>query len=271
MEVYMGNRRAFLKLLINDKKELLKYKEQILALFKYSFGKQLNEEIWKWAYIDNPNGSPIVSLYFDKDKLVGHYAVIPVKFIFNQKNINAVLSMTTMVDIAYRRSGVFIGQANDVYQRASQLGYKFVFGFPNTNSAPGFRKKLNWVLEKNLYVATFSYDELQLIEKKNYSDAIYFNIYDKENLEWRLSKPNQEYFKKSNNILKKFENKFDIVFYGDDFSTLDKYKNYNLLLDYNFDKHLSKKQFDYVFGYRFFDASLEDIKFKKDLIMSDVF
>lgn len=261
----------FRKIMINDKSELLQYKTQILDLFEHSFGSKMDENLWQWAYIDNPNGNPIVSLYFDGAKLVGHYAVIPIKFLFNQKNLDAVLSMTTMVNLAYRKYGIFIEQANEVYKKANELGYKFVYGFPNKKSAPGFKKRLDWILEEDLYVANFSYGELQQIEKKTYPNTISFNTQDKENLEWRLSKPNQKYFKKNNNILKEFEENFDIVFSGVDFSNLDRDKKYNLLVDHSLDKHLDKKQFDYIFGYRLFDVSLEGIEFKKDLIMSDVF
>lgn len=261
----------FKKIMINDKNELLKYKTQILELFEHSFGSKMDEKLWYWAYIDNPNGNPIVSLYFDGSKLVGHYAVIPINFIHNQKNIDAVLSMTTMVDLFYRKYGIFIEQANEVYDKANELGYKFVCGFPNKKSAPGFKKRLNWILEEDLYVANFSYNELQQIEKRSYLNAISFNTQDKANIEWRLSKPNQNYFKKNNNILKEFEGNFDIVFNGFDFSNLDKDKKYNLLLDHSLDKHLDKKEFDYIFGYRLFDTSLEGVDFKKDLLMSDVF
>lgn len=261
----------FKKVIINDKDELLKYKTQILDLFEHSFGSKMDEELWQWAYIENPNENPIVSLYFDGEILVGHYAVIPIKFIHNQKNIDAVLSMTTMVDLAYRKYGIFVEQANEVYEKASELGFKFVCGFPNKKSAPGFKKRLNWILEEDLYVANFSYNELQQIEKRSYPHAISFNIQDKANIEWRLSKPNQKYSKKNNNILKEFDSNMDIVYNGIDFANLDKDKKYNLLLDHSLDKYLDKKEFDYIFGYRLFDTSLEGIEFKKDLIMSDVF
>jgi acyl dehydratase len=261
----------FKKIMINSKEELLKYKTEIFNLFKNSFGSSMDEKLWKWAYIDNPNGNPIVSLYFDGEKLVGHYAVIPMNFIYKQTCLKAVLSMTTMVDISYRKYGIFIDQANDVYEKANELGYKFVCGFPNKKSAPGFKKRLDWTLEEKLYVAKFTYKELQDIEKKTYFDSISFNTQDKENLNWRLNKPNQEYSSKNSNILKKIDTSIDIVFNSDDFSMLDKKLEYNMLLDYEHDKHLDKKQFDYIFGYRLFDTSLAGIEFKKDLIMSDVF
>ncbi len=261
----------FRKLMITNKEELLEYRDQIFKLFSDCFKEKLDEKLWQWAYIDNPNGNPIVSLYFDHDKLVGHYAVIPMSFILNKKSINAVLSMTTMVDASYRRYGVFIEQANEVYEVATELGYKFVCGFPNKKSAPGFKKRLNWVIEEDLYVAKFTYDELQIFKNKDYSNTICFNTNDKKNMEWRLSKPYQKYFKKDYNVLKKFENNLDIVFNSGNFLNIDKNKKYNLLLDHELDKYLDKKQFDYIFGYKILDASLEQVKFKKDLLISDIF
>lgn len=261
----------FDKLLINNKYELLKYKDQIFELFLRCFKKDLDEELWNWAYIDNPNGNPIVSLYFHDGKLVGHYGFIPVFLVYEQKTLKAALSMTTMIDFKYRKYGIFQSQAEDVNDKAIELGYRLVYGFPNKQAAPGLKKRLGWTLEENLYVANFSYDELQVIEKRRYPDAISFNTQDRENLEWRLSKPNQKYFKSLNNILKEFGGNVDIVYNGIDFSNLDRNKKYNLLLDHSLDKYLDNKEFRYVFGYKLFDSSLDGVKFKKDLIMSDVF
>ena len=259
----------FIKILINDKKELLKYKEQILELFLHSFGHEIDENLWNWAYVDNPNGNPIVSLYFDNNKLVGHYAVIPIKFTHNQKTIDAVLSMTTMVDASYRKYGIFVEQANEVYDKAAELGYKFVYGFPNKKSAPGFKKRLDWIIDDSLCVYSLSYDDLQQVKIKDHSSLISFDIKDEGNLHWRLNKPGCSYFRNGSNILKKFDDKVDIVFSGINFSTLDRNDRYNLLLPVGLT--IGNKEFDYIFGYKLFDHSLSGLDFKKDLIMSDIF
>ncbi len=261
----------FTKLIINNKTELLKYKEKIFELFKISFDVAIDEKLWQWAYIDNPNGHPIVSLYFDAEKLVGHYAVVPMSFIYNEKKLNAILSMTTMVDMSYRKYGIFIDQANEVYETAKALGYKFVCGFPNKKSAPGFKKRLDWTLEENLYVAKFTYEDLQKLDRKTYLSSISFNTEDKNNMIWRLNKPHQNYFTKGDNIIKSFDTDFDIIFSGSDYSILDENNKYNLLIDNKLDQYLDKKQFDYIFGYKLFDTTLKGIDFKKDLIISDVF
>lgn len=262
----------FEKVLINNKNELLKYKSLIFELFYNCFNKLIENELWEWAYIANPNGSPVVSLYFHGDKLIGHYAVIPLKLALQGVEVNAALSMTTMVDKSYRKYGTFVSQANEVYEEVEKLGYQLVYGFPNKNSAPGFAKRLDWVIEKNMYVAKFNYETLiDLPIRNSYSKSITFNTNDEKNLSWRLSKPDQTYFKKGNNIIKKFDNGYDIVFSDIDYSALDKDKEYNLFLEHEMDKHIDKKVFDYMFGYRVFDQSIGEIEFKKDLILSDLF
>jgi acyl dehydratase len=260
----------FNKIMIKDKEELLKYKEQIFDLFEHSFNQIIDEKLWNWAYIDNPNGNPLVSLYFDKNKLVGHYAIIPVNLIRNKKNILGALSMTTMVNLSYRKYGIFISQANEVYSLAKELNYKFVFGFPNKKSVSGFKKRLKWTIEDDLYVAKLTKNELMSLSLNPSEDKITFNTINKKNMEWRLSKPNKTYIKKENNILKNFDENFDIVFDGGDYSSF-KDNKYNILLNRDLDKFTDKKEFDYIFGYRLFDDTLEGIEFKKDLIMSDVF
>lgn len=263
---------TFNKIMISDKNELIKYKEQIFKLFKDSFNETIDEDLWNWAYMKNPNGNPIVSLYFDKNNLVGHYAVIPIKLIDKNKNtILSVLSMTTMVDISYRKYGIFITQANEVYEKSKELGYKLVLGFPNKKSAPGFKKRLDWILDENLYVAKLTKSDLLSLSSETKLNKLSFNTLDNNNLEWRLNKPNKNYIKKGNNILKQFEKEYDIVFDSEEYESLESDKKYNLLLDRDLEKFIDKKEFDYIFGYKLFDESLKDIDFKKDLIISDVF
>src|SRR5690554_1308869 len=153
----------FKKLMVTEKKELLEYREVILDLFLKCFKKPMSQELWDWAYIDNPNGNPIVSLFFEGSNLAGHHAVIPLKLLHNGKPIKACLSMTTMVDEPYRRYGVFVEQASLVYEKAIELGYKLVCGFPNKNSAPGFERRLGWSLDHSLSVVKLSYNQLQKI------------------------------------------------------------------------------------------------------------
>lgn len=262
------------KSLICDKQELLKYKKDILKLFLKAFGMELNESLWEWAYIENPNGCPIVSLYFDDDKLIGHYAAIPMNLLYGNQNVKALLSMTTMVDKDYRKYGIFVSQALEVYEKARQDHFQLVYGFPNKNSAPGFKKRLGWQVLENLKVVNVSYETIVKTVFSEKEQLLKFNTLDEENLSWRLSKPNSIYFIKDKNILKKYDSEYDLVFHDQDFNSLDQNMRYNILIDKDIKDIkdvLEEKSFNYLFGYKFFDQTLEGIDFKKDLILSDVF
>lgn len=255
--------------LITSKIELLKYRDDIAVLFQESFGIELDKDLWKWAYIDNICGDPVVSLYFHKNKLIGHYAVVPMKLELNSRSILAALSMTTMVSVSYRRHGVFIKQANEVYEKAKEIGFSLVYGFPNKNSAPGFKKRLNWQIDSQVSVIKIRGKELES-KKTNLKNILFFNAQDNELLEWRLSKPNTNYIRTGDLILKKFGSGSDIVVHNYDFSKLEEEGYYHILID-ELDPCQGESLFDYVFGYKIFDNKLVDFNFKKDLVLSDIF
>ncbi len=259
----------FEKKLITDKNELLEYQFDIAELFYTSFDKELDVGLWKWAYIDNVCGEPIVSLFYHDRKLVGHYAVIPMNLKCKNKSILAALSMTTMVDPGYRRLGIFTQQARLVYGKAVKRGFSLVYGFPNSKSEPGFRKRLGWTIESGSSLIRIQGKDL--IGRKFYSRShVAFNYLDDDMLQWRLSKPNKEYIRYDSLILKEFNEEFDIVFHCNDFSSLNLSKYYNIFIG---NKSELKKNYmiDYVFGYKIFDKNIENYKIKVDLIMSDIF
>ena len=260
---------SFEKKLITNKNELLQYEDDITELFEKSFDVKFDTNFWKWAYIDNICGDPIVSLYFHNEKLIGHYAVIPMKLTYNGKNILAALSMTTMVDASYRKHGIFIEQANEVNEKAKELGFSLVYGFPNSKSAPGFKKRLGWTIDNQSYVAKVKGSEL-INKNTKLDNQISFNHKDDLLLDWRLTKPNQKYIRNGNLILKEFGDDLDIVYHQNNFEKLEKERYYNILVD-NADDYEDRKLFDYVFGYKIFDDELVNFSFKKDLIISDVF
>jgi predicted acetyltransferase len=118
---------------------------KILDLFSEVFGKEMSLKVWKWRFVENPFGRGIIKLLFDKGKLIGHYAIIPMKVKVSDGVIDAAFSMTTMTHPDYRGRGIFPLLGEETYQEANRKGIKFVFGFPNQNSYDGFVKKLNWL------------------------------------------------------------------------------------------------------------------------------
>lgn len=263
--------------LITKGEMLADYQRQILDLFEECFKKTLTEKLWQWAFLENPCGEPIASLCFNENnKLIGHYAVIPL-VLRNEKNaISVSLSMTTMVSLAYRKYGVFVEQANRVYEEAREQGIKLIIGFPNANSAPGFKKRLGWVINESTYITCV--DKKQLINNVDFKnrlenqDAFDLDIHNKKLRQWRLSKPGAVYIDRGEVILKKFGQAYDLVYAGKGFSDqLAEGERYNILMDGTARDFKDGFLFDYQFGYKCISDSIADPLFKINMLMSDVF
>lgn len=262
--------------LISNKEELIRYEEEIISLFKICYNSDLDRTVWDWAYIQNPMGDPLVSLCFSEGRLVGHYAVVPHNLIRKERLLHAFLSMTTMVDPSYRKFGLFVEQAQQVYGLAKKEGVDLVFGFPNAKSTPGFRKRLNWILDAPDFVAAVTLKELSssssFKEILHDQDMVRVDRCDEEYLEWRLSKPGAGYCDAGAIITKRYQAMEDIVFceridLKDDGDT----ERYNILLDASVEDLKPKQVFEYQFGYLPLTSRALDLRFKKDLILSDVF
>ena len=262
--------------LITDKSELVQHKQAIQGLFSECFNKELNENIWTWSYLDNVCGSPIVSLcYNEQGKLVGHYAVIPISLQSLNPNHKFMLSMTTMVDKDVRRYGLFVKQAKLVYEEARKSGYSYIYGFPNKNSLPGFRKRLGWKIEDD-YVAIVN--KKQLLDSEGFNryidevGCLGFNIANMEVADWRLSKPCASYISRGGLVVKEYGDVNDVVYIDKNaIGTLDDDTRYHILIDGSIPDFLDSKVFSYPFGYLSLVDETDILKIKKDLLLSDVF
>lgn len=262
--------------LIDSKEELIPHKSSILELFSTCFGKELDPSVWDWAYLHNPMGNPIVSLCHVHGRLVGHYAVIPFDLKYREQPLSACLSMTTMVDTTCRKYGLFVEQAQQVYDKAKSLGFKIVFGFPNAKSTPGFRKRLGWELDEPDYVACLTVGQLAssgtLINSLADKTLVKIDIENNVFVEWRLSKPQQAYKKYFTSIIKEFSDQKDIVYIdtvlGEERNNVEQF---NILLDSGVTDLKEYSVFPYQFGYKVLDSHFGGLKFKKDMLMSDVF
>lgn len=120
--------------------------QEILKLFAASFGRELDADVWKWRFIDNPSdpGRMFIHLMWDGPVLAGHYAVSPVRMNISGQIRLTALSMTTMTHPDYAGRGVFTTLAESVYNELQRSGYYMVWGFPNHNSHYGFIRRLDW-------------------------------------------------------------------------------------------------------------------------------
>lgn len=119
--------------------------QEILKLFNVVFGRQLDEEFWRWRYLENPFGKSVIRLMFDNEKLVGHYAAVPLPLWLDDRIVESALIMTVMTHPDYRGMGICTSLANEVYDLCKSKGLEIVFGFPNDNIYQLYLEQLNWI------------------------------------------------------------------------------------------------------------------------------
>lgn len=195
---------------INDAEALARHKPRILGLFSACFGSELDPALWDWAYRANPCGDAYVALAFSGEDLVGHYAAIPQRCRRGGSSAEFVLSMTTMVHADHRAAGLFRDLALLTYEEAGRKGALGVFGFPNKNSLPGFKKRLGWRVDESLQLQRHALDRAGLskagpgavraITPEDFlplfrppQDAYLQDLGNRDYLSWRLRKPGQSY------------------------------------------------------------------------------
>ncbi len=85
-------------------------------------------------------------LAFDENNNpAAYYGVFPLIVKYKETDILIAQSGDTMTDPKHQKKGLFVQLASKTYEYAKQMGIQFIFGFPNENSYPGFKNKLNWI------------------------------------------------------------------------------------------------------------------------------
>jgi len=142
--------------------------EGIFELFRavhpereYDYGKWLRW--WRWMYKDNPAGPGRIWLAEQDNKIVGHYAIVPVRLSITGKTVLASQSLNTLTHPDYRRRNIFETLAKKVYAEAARDGIRIVYGFPNQFSYPGLIRKLDWFDIANMQI---------MLKPLNWKDAI---------------------------------------------------------------------------------------------------
>ena len=128
--------------------------EFLLDLYEIATGKRIDLQSWKWLFQDNPTGKGHTWLAEYKGKLIGQYAIIPMRMYIHNKPIYAMQSLDTMTHPDYRKQGIFITLARIAYEYAESRGFDLLYGFPNNISLHGFLKYLDFFVLDNLKTMT---------------------------------------------------------------------------------------------------------------------
>lgn len=264
---------------IDSSEELGEYFLAIEKLFLEAFGKPLCSAMWSWAYQQNPFGEPLVSMAFCGEELVGHYAVVPMKLQNNEQMLHGYLSMTTMVSVNFRRHNLFKTLADRVYSRIQdRKSPAAVFGFPNDQSAPGFRKRLGWTISDDFHVVSLKPRDLVNVEgllSSRNQKSYYLNLKDTLVSNWRTRKPNQEWKIVNGVGIKKHSSGLDLMYLEEQgiLTDLLHENTLNAVIPISKDKATKlglEVSFPYRFGYRTFNME-EEPGFFVQMCMSDIF
>lgn len=100
----------------------------------------------RWMYVDNSAGGAVSCMAVSPDgDDAAVYSIMRVRLLLNGEEVVASQSIDTLTDSHHRGKGLFFKLASAVYDAAGSDGVLLVYGFPNSNSAPGFFKRLGWV------------------------------------------------------------------------------------------------------------------------------
>ncbi|GAA4386358.1 hypothetical protein GCM10023153_00030 [Ornithinibacter aureus] len=112
--------------------------------FHVVFAHDRGEEHHSWKFDANPAGPPVLAVAEDDGRLVGQYALWPVRLAVGSEVLLGAQSLDTMTHPDYRGQGMFTTLAKEAMTFAADRGVEVLFGFPNSASYPGFVTKLDW-------------------------------------------------------------------------------------------------------------------------------
>ncbi|WP_426690165.1 GNAT family N-acetyltransferase [Rhodanobacter ginsengiterrae] len=108
-------------------------------------GNAKAESHLRWQYLEPPAGSAYTAIavaHNNDDAAI--YSVFKVKGIEHGTEAVFCQSLDTLTDKEHRGQGLFPKIAKAVFERCDKDSVRFIYGFPNSSSAPGFFGKLGW-------------------------------------------------------------------------------------------------------------------------------
>lgn len=150
----------------------------LVTLYKSAFNIDVSIDFLKNKYNTKAFGAEYVGyIAFTEDKQpAAYYGVFPIICIYEGTKTLCAQSGDTMTHQDHRGKGLFIDLATRTYELARELDIKFVFGFPNKNSYPGFVNKLNWQHREdlNLYsIKVFTLPLVKVVKRVSFLNVFY--------------------------------------------------------------------------------------------------
>lgn len=168
--------------------------DSIVALFHAVWPRQgaLDKEYFRWLYRENPRGTAIGMNAWCGSDIVGHYVLIPIGSVRHGVTVPAALSLNTAVHPNHQGRGLFTALAQATFANARDSGIEHVVGVANTNSTPGFIRKLGFQLVGPLrarFVTAFP----ECASEGRSAPLDWQRAWSAEEYRWRLTNPAADY------------------------------------------------------------------------------
>lgn len=149
---------------------------------------KFNLPFLKWQYASCPDGNMIGANAYDGDKLVSHFAALPLKMSIGGKVYKGAASINVSTDSEYRGKMLFTKLGNATIEYAKQNGFDFMIAVPNANSSHAFLKYFGFDLISPLTVK-IGFGIPNLKGEK----ATTYKVWNNDLLNWRLQNPTNKY------------------------------------------------------------------------------
>ena len=114
-------------------------------------------DLFNWKTKENHVSEGILNLIKNDGRIVSTTSITP-KFLYfkGEKEIVAEIG-DTYTDPKFQRKGFFSLLINQTRKDAESKGIKFIYGTPNEQSLPGYQKKANFKVIKNININSMTY------------------------------------------------------------------------------------------------------------------
>lgn len=145
-------------------------------------------EFLKWQYTSCPDGNIIGYNAYHDNKLVSHFAALPLRMSFFGKAYKGAACINVATLSAYRGKMLFATLGQKTIGYAKQNGFDFLIAVPNTNSTHAFMKYYDFQMVTPLTVK-LGFGQALYRQKR----AAIFKIWTPELMTWRLTNPTNSY------------------------------------------------------------------------------
>ena len=148
----------------------------------------LNAAYLQWLYRHNPAGPVIGYNAWEGNKIIGHYAAIPVDIYLDGDACTGLLALNTAMHPDYRSAGVIYGLANRTCKLAERLGFACIYAVANAASTPILVKSLKFQFVSQL-TASVGVSRLQLDWQKAIIGNRFRRRWKEVTARWRAANP----------------------------------------------------------------------------------